>query len=660
MKRRSIFAGLVAIVLVLSIGAGGFYWWNSHGGTVAEQDSTMATPTAAMFVPKTATAMLSLLVNPDRLEALGLSNGKSAGAYLDLVKSSLLAASGLDYQEYIAPWVGDEITLAITSLDIDRDEKNGRQPGYLLVARTKDGQRAREILELFWQRQGVEGKDLAFASYNGIEIISCSQPLDIATAVVGGQAGFVLFANDPKVLRDAINNVQVAERNITNFAGFQALDLTNPKIGLMYLNFPRSQQGQELYTSMALALKSSQQGLLASTTLLAPGNQKLLGTAPAFSQPVEALQYIPEASTIVAGSKDLARLWEQLQRGISGYESLENMVSQSMADLQTRWEIDLPADLFQAVRGEYAAGLWPREEGQVTDWIFVAENSSGETPALMARLQSIARQRGYNIKELQVAGIPVSAWIKLPENAEVPAAESELNEQVSEVSATVEEQLNEQVSEIGANADEELKEQVSEVSATADEELNEQVSEVSATADEELNEQVSEVSANTESELNEQVSEVSATADEELKEQVSEVSATADEELKEQVSEVSATADEELKEQAIGVSTTVGKYEIFATSLEAIEAAINAPEAGSILTASNFQESIAPLAESNDGYFYLDWVDGKEIWERQVPLLRLAEIIGKPLFENLRTLTISSYGSEVGERKADIFFRLGK
>ncbi|MBC6477175.1 MAG: DUF3352 domain-containing protein [Hormoscilla sp. GM7CHS1pb] len=622
MKRSSIFAGLVAIVLVLSIGAGGFYWWNSHGGTVAEQDSTMATPTAAMFVPKTATAMLSLLVNPDRLEALGLSNGKSSGAYLDLVKSSLLAASGLDYQEYIAPWVGDEITLAITSLDIDRDEKNGRQPGYLLVARTKDDQlvsrdahpvvrlpgndmggrsrtrKARELLELFWQRQGVEGKDLAFASYNGIEIVSCSQPLDIATAVVGGQAGFVLFANYPKVLRDAINNVQVAERNITNFAGFQALDLTNPKIGLMYLNFPRSQQGQELYTSMAIALKSSQQGLLASTTLFAPGNQKLLGTAPAFSQPVEALQYIPEASTIVAGSKDLARLWEQLQRGISGYESLENLVGQSIADLQTRWGIDLPADLFQAVRGEYAAGLWPREEGQVTDWIFVAEKSSGETPALMASLQS--RDREYNIKELQVAGIPVSAWIKLPENAEVPAAESELNEQVSEVSATVEEQLKEQVSE------------------------------------------------------------VSATADEELKEQVSEVSATADEELKEQVSEVSATADEELNEQAIGVSATVGKYEIFATSLEAMEAAINAPEAGSILTASNFQESIAPLAESNDGYFYLDWVDGKEIWERQVPLLRLAEIIGKPLFENLRTLTISSYGSEVGERKADIFFRLGK
>ena len=399
--------------------------------------------------------------------------------------------------------------------------------------------------------------------------------------------------------------------------------------------------------------------MLASTTLFAPKKQKLVATGPAFYQPDPALQYIPEGSAIALGSKDLAGMWEQLQRGISGYESLENLASQSIADLQTRWGIDLPADVFQAVRGEYAAGLWRRKEGQ-TDWIFVAEKSSADTPDLMAGLQSIARQGGYNIKELEVAGIPVSAWVKLPENAEVPAVESELIEQVSEVIATAEEELNEQVSEVIATVEEELNEQVSEVSAAAAEELNEEVSEVSAAAEEELNEEVSEVSAIAESELNEEVSEVSATAELELNEEVSEVSATAELELNEEVSEVSATAELELNEEVSGVSATVGKYEIFATSLEALEAAINAPKGGSILTAKNFQESIAPLAESNDGYFYLDWVDGKEIWESQVPLLRLVEVIGKPLFENLRTFTISSYGSEVGERKADIFFRLGK
>jgi len=538
MKRSSIFAGLVAIVLVLSIAAGGFRWF-SHSGQkdLPEQDSAMATPTAARFVPKTATAMLSLLVNPQQFTRLGESNGDKYLTYLDQIKSSLLAVSGLDYQKYIAPWVLDDITLAITSEDIDRDSENGSQPGYLLVTRTKDGRQARELLELFWQRQGVEGKDIAFASYNGIEIISCSQPLDIATAVVG--AKFVLFANYPKVLRDAINNFQVAERNITNLANFQAVDLTDTTIGLLYLNLPGSQHSQGVYDSLAIALKASKQGLLASTTLFAPVNQKLTVTGPAFSQLVEALQYIPETTVVVASSKDLAQLYSQLQRGIAGYESLENLVGQSIADLQTRWDIDLPAEVFEAVRGEYAAGLWPRPDGRAIDGIFVAEKSQGDTPKLMARLESIARQQGYNIRELQVGDRPVSAWIKLPETAEVTAE------------------------------------------------------------------------------------------------------------------------DEDLNEQAIGVSATVGKYEIFATSLEAMEAAIKAPEAGSILTASNFQESIAPLAESNDGYLYLDWVDGKEIWERQVPLLRLAEIIGKPLFENLRSLTVSSYGSEVGERKADIFFRLG-
>jgi len=55
---------------------------------------------------------------------------------LNQLKTNLLANTGLDYQRDIQPWLGDEITLAVTTIDIG-DEQNGRQPGYLMALATK-------------------------------------------------------------------------------------------------------------------------------------------------------------------------------------------------------------------------------------------------------------------------------------------------------------------------------------------------------------------------------------------------------------------------------------------------------------------------------------------------------------------------------------------
>jgi len=84
--------------------------------------------------------MVSLLVNPDRLESFRQVGSRTTAASTPgtkPAKTNLLANTGLDYQRDIQPWLGDEITLAVTTIDIDRDEQNGRQPGYLMALATK-------------------------------------------------------------------------------------------------------------------------------------------------------------------------------------------------------------------------------------------------------------------------------------------------------------------------------------------------------------------------------------------------------------------------------------------------------------------------------------------------------------------------------------------
>jgi hypothetical protein len=44
-----------------------------------------------------------------------------------------------DYQREIAPWLGEEITLAMTAPDLDRNLRNGAESGYLAILSSRDG-----------------------------------------------------------------------------------------------------------------------------------------------------------------------------------------------------------------------------------------------------------------------------------------------------------------------------------------------------------------------------------------------------------------------------------------------------------------------------------------------------------------------------------------
>ncbi|MHC5719244.1 MAG: DUF3352 domain-containing protein, partial [Nostoc sp.] len=213
----------------------------------------------------------SLLANPDRLQALEREEE------LSKLKTSLFAKSGIDYKQDIQPWLGDEITLAITTLDIDRDAENGQQLGYLLALATKQPQKSREFVELLFSKRALGGANLAVEQYKGVKLIyDNSQPEQdlLAGAVVG--EGFVLFANDPKVLRDAINNVQAPDLNLTSSPEYQKAtkELLKGGLAVAFLNLPivAKWQGlelpEELYNSQIISLALNPKGLLAETTFL--------------------------------------------------------------------------------------------------------------------------------------------------------------------------------------------------------------------------------------------------------------------------------------------------------------------------------------------------------------------------------------------------------
>jgi hypothetical protein len=112
-----------------------------------------------------------------------------------------------------------------------------------------------------------------------------------------------------------------------------------------------------------------------------------------------------------------------------------------------------------------------------------------------------------------------------------------------------------------------------------------------------------------------------------------------------------------LEAQVHGVHAAVGNYEVFTTSIEAMDEALQGLE-NSLVKSDKFQNAIAPLPEQNDGYLYLDWIQGETFIKRQLPIVQVVELLGKPLFDHLRSLSISSYGVANGVQNSKLFFQL--
>jgi len=554
MKLRSFFFFLAAIVLLLLLMGGGGWFWLISRSPLNLGSGKQAVPEAAIFVPRQAPVMVSLLVNPERIAA----GSHSSRSELSQFASNLLASRGLDYAQDVQPWLGEEITLAVTTLDIDR-QVAGQQPGYLVVAEASDLGQAEVCLEHFWQKY-LKGATPKSQQYQGVKLVWNPEPAaqmgqvpaltdPLATAQVGDR---ILFANDLKVLRNAINNVQSPDLGLASARNYQrGLDnLQQSRIGFAFLNLPVLMGASArpatapAYDSLAIGLGLNRQGMLAETALVPIGAEGGEQAAPRLASPVQALRYIPQQTGFAVAGANLEQLWQQVSAFQSSSDLISNLVNQFFNTAAADWHLDLPSDIFDWVKGEYAIAIVPHSPGAsadaATDWLFIAEASDPEVQSAVTHLDDLARRQGLGVSPLEVAQQQVLAWTELVTTA---------------------------------------------------------------------------------------------------------------------VSQRQQPNPDVLAAQVIGAHTTVDNYQVLATSLAAIAQALQASKQ-SLLDSKTFTSAIAPLPTPNNGYVYLDWPASRLFLEQQFPVLRVVEAIGQPIFRHLRSLALSSYGTEAGVQRNQIFIKL--
>jgi hypothetical protein len=518
--------------------------------SVLAANITTGQPGAVIFVSKQAPVVVSLQGNVERLQSLGKEQfGK--------LKTGFFANTGVDYRQDVEPWLGNEITLAVTTLDIDRDPDNGKQPGYLMALTTNAPEKSKEFLQLLFSKRVLAGADLGVEEYAGIKLISDNSQRDkgmLAGAVVGDK--YVLFANDVKVLREAVNNVQAPDLNLTTAPEYveAAKQVSKDAFGVVYLNLPAVAQWQGLklpvqnFDSQIISLAFNSQGLLAETAAFT--STEVSQETAQLSKPVGALEYIPATVSVAVSGTDLANVgngnlatyWQQLAGTLSSKKdaNLHSFV-QPLAEIQKLWGIDLAKDIFSWVQGEYAVGLLPNSQQSNSEWVFVAEKTPATSDGIL-QLDAIASRNGLSLTTFTLDNQPVITWTKITAS--------------NQKSAKTKEAFS-------------------------------------------------------------------------------------------------------IEAKAYGVHTTMGNYEVFASSLETMHEVLTAKD-NSFSKNSNFQKSIAVIPKPNQGYIYIDWVNSQDILEKQLPILKLVKVVAKPFLENMRSLTISSYGRESNLLKGGILFQIGK
>lgn len=538
---------VAGVITLLLIGIVCFYW--VAGKNPVSLIIRNSQPGAAIFVSKSSPAMVSLLVNPDALQTI-----KSKGKFFQL-NNSLLVKNNLDYKNDIKPWLSHEITLAVTTIDIDRDPDNGLEAGYLMALATEKPEKSREFLELLFSKRAFSGNNLGIERYKGVKVIYDHPEFIPDSKIQPGLAGaivnnFVLLANYPQVIKEAINNLQAPDLNLISSLEYQKATQQIPEnaVAVTFLNLPQvaKWQGLELsestYHSQILSLILNPQGLLTESTFLT--TSEIVHPSLSISQPVRALQYIPESTVFTIaganlsnlGNSNLAKLWKQGTATI--YGSSENAISrlvQPLVAIQNNWNLNFTQDIFHWVLGEYALALLPNSENTIPNWLFVVEKTP-ELTALIARLDHIASTSGFNVSSLTLDGQTISAWTQI-------TALSENNTSI--------------------NIDAKIK----------------------------------------------------------------------------------------------GVHTTLDNYEIFTSDLKTLKAVLSQKQK-SLLENTQFQNAMTAIPQPNQGYIYLNWENSQNILKRHLPLLKFVEVLDKPLFDHLQSLTISNYSSEPGILKGGVFWQL--
>ncbi|MEH2438676.1 DUF3352 domain-containing protein [Nostoc sp.] len=436
-----------SLVLTLSaagllIGAGTLAYWLLSQRQISSGDLLVG----ANIIPGDALFAVSLTTDPQQWQKLRQFGTKETQAELDRnlveLRDRFLTNNGYDFQKDIAPWVGNDVTIAILApataskaapkpVATNEDAASDQQ-SMVMVLPVKNPEIAKNILA---QPKTLKQGKWIDRIYQGIAIKQSEGQAgeNFSAALLDGR--FLVITDSPKATERAID----AYKNQTSLATTGGFADNFPKIandqrfGQFYVNVPTAAKiaaasPNRPLPAQVLAQLQNNQGLAGTMTLEAEGIRfKGVSWLNPNSQRVLAVENkagkmqsrVPAETLMMLSGGNLQRLWGDYVLTSQGNPLSPIAPEQLRGGIKSLTTLDLDKDLLSWMKGEFSLSVIPSspKEGSPDNFrsglVFMVQGSDrNSAEASIKQLDDVMRnQYQFQVQSAKVAGQPVVNWV---------------------------------------------------------------------------------------------------------------------------------------------------------------------------------------------------------------------------------------------------------
>ncbi len=436
-----------SLVLTLSaagllIGAGSVAYWLLSQRQISSSDLLVG----ANIIPGDALFAVSLTTDSQQWQKLREFGTKETQAELDKnlieLRDRFLTNNGYDFQKDIAPWVGNDVTIAILApatvnkavpkpVTTNQDAASDQQ-SMVMVLPVKNPEIAKNILA---QPKTLKQGKWIDRTYQGITIKQSEGQAGENLSAALLDRRFLVITDSPKATERAID----AYKNQTSLATTGGFAENFPKIanyqrfGQFYVNVPTAAKiaaasPNRPLPAQVLAQLQNNQGLAGTMTLepegirfkgvswLNPNSQRVLAVE---NKAGKMQSRVPAETLMMISGGNLQRLWGDYILTSQRNPRSPITPEQLRGSIKSLTALDLDKDLLSWMKGEFSLSVIPAtpKEGSPDDFraglLFMVQASNRQSAETsIKQLDEVMRnQFQFQVQPAKVAGQPVVNWV---------------------------------------------------------------------------------------------------------------------------------------------------------------------------------------------------------------------------------------------------------
>ncbi|MBN3927598.1 DUF3352 domain-containing protein [Nostoc sp. NMS4] len=444
-----------SLVLTLSaagllIAAGSVAYWLLAQRQMSSSDLLVG----ANIIPGDALFAVSLTTDPQQWQKLRQFGTKETQTELDKnlvqLRDRFLTNNGYDFQKDIAPWVGDDMTIAILApatgnkpapkpVTTNKEDTASDQQSMVMVLPVKNPEIAKSILA---QPKTLKQGKWIDRIYQGIAIKQSEGQTGQNFSAVLLDRRFLVITDSPKATERAID----AYKNKTSLATTGGFAENFPKIAnyqpfaQFYVNVPTAAKiaaasPNRPLPAQVLAQLQNNQGLAGTITLesegirfkgvswLNPNSQRVLVVE---NKAGKMQSRIPAETLMMLTGGNLQRSWRDYVLTSQGNPLSPIAPEQIRGGIKSLTDLDLEKDLLSWMKGEFSLSVIPAtpKEGSPNDFraglLFMVQTSDAyggqslrkSAEASISQLDDVMKnQYQFQVQPGKVAGQPVVNWV---------------------------------------------------------------------------------------------------------------------------------------------------------------------------------------------------------------------------------------------------------